>query len=253
MFLGDADTTRRPLVQGRGYYYTTRADTAGRFALSHVRVGTYGLVATADGDALGDVYTNVSYDGVVVEAGRTTQVPPQLWAVPDPTKRLFTIGDCDKKALGFRNGGPPYQHGVAEQSLANLTFTVGTSKVSDWFYAQALLGTWTVEFELEPQDLAPRAASVDLAVLSLSFAGYSQSAAMDVAVNGRLLGSLSKDTLANDPSVYRSGKTSGEWRFVQYGIPQEALRTGVNTLTFTVTRYTQWRGFMWDCIALEWA
>lgn len=252
IFLGDTDYARRPSIQGRDYYYTTHTDQDGRFSLENVRSGTYGLYAWPDGGALADVYTNLSMSGIKVAAGAVTKLGPLTWSVPDQSKRLFSIGEFDKKALGFRNGGPPYQHGVSEQSPANLTFTVGKSQTSDWYYAQALVGTWTIEFYLNGSDLAlgDRAGS---ATLSLSFAGYSQSTAMDVTINDQLLGSLDKDTFASDPSLYRSGKTSGEWRFVQYSTPRASLREGFNRLGFIITRYTQWRGFMWDSIILEWA
>ncbi|KAK7927408.1 hypothetical protein PG985_004406, partial [Apiospora marii] len=255
IFLGDTDTSRRPSVQGSNYYYTTHADAEGRFSLEDVRAGTYGLYAWSNGGALADVYTNFTKGSIHVAAGNTTTLSLLTWSVPRKSKRVFTIGDFDKKALGFRNGGPPYQHGVSEQSPANLTFTVGKSQVSDWYYAQSLVGTWAVEFELDQATLLSRGNSGDddnSARLSLSFAGYSQSAAMDVTINGQLLGTLDKQNFASDPSLYRSGKTSGEWRFVQYTIPRAALREGVNVLGFTVTRYTQWRGFMWDSIILEW-
>ncbi|KAK8050992.1 polysaccharide lyase family 4 protein [Apiospora rasikravindrae] len=252
VFFGDTDTTRRPSVQGRDYYYTTQADHEGRFTLENVRSGTYGLYAWSNGGALADVYTNFSKSSINIAVGSTTNLSSLTWTVPDQGKRLFTIGDFDKKALGFRNGGPPYQHGVSDRSPANLTFTVGTSEVSDWYYAQSLVGTWTVEFDLAQEALLLGAGGNGSATLSLSFAGYSQSTAMDVTINGQIIGSLGKDIFSSDPSLYRSGKTSGEWRFVQYRIPRAILKEDVNTLGFTVTRYTQWRGFMWDSIMLEW-
>lgn len=240
-------------MQGRNYYYTTQADAEGRFSLEGVRSGTYGLYTWSNGGAIKDVYTNFSKSDIDIVAGATTQLSSLTWNVPDKGKRIFTIGDFDKKALGFRNGGPPYQHGVSEQSPASLTFTVGKSEVSDWYYAQSLVGTWTVEFDLDHHTWLQRGSGHDYSArLSLSFAGYSQSAAMEITINGRLLGSLGKDSLASDPSLYRSGKTSGEWRFVQYTIPRAVLSEGINVLGFTVTRYTQWRGFMWDSIILEW-
>ncbi|KAK6828426.1 polysaccharide lyase family 4 protein [Apiospora arundinis] len=252
VFLGDTDTARRPSVQGRDYYYTTYADQDGRFSVKDVRSGTYGLYAWSNGGALADVYTNFSKSDVKIVTGITTDLDTLTWSVPDQGKRLFSIGEFDKKALGFSNGGPPYRHGVSDQSPANLTFTVGKSRTSDWYYAQALVGTWAVEFDLGHQALARRG-NGSSATLSLSFAGYSQSAAMDVTINGQLLGSLGTETFASDPSLYRSGKTSGEWRFVQYRVPADALKGGANRLGFTVTRYTQWRGFMWDSIVLEWS
>ncbi|KAK8060064.1 hypothetical protein PG996_009994 [Apiospora saccharicola] len=52
IFLGETDTTRRPSVQGRNYYYTTQADAEGRFSLQDVRTGTYGIHAWSNGGAI---------------------------------------------------------------------------------------------------------------------------------------------------------------------------------------------------------
>lgn len=237
-------------MQGKNYYYTTYADENGRFSLSNVRAGDYGLYIWSAGGAVADVYTNLTISNVSISQGETTDLGALTWDIPQGTERIFQIGDFDKTALGFKNGGPPYQHGLSDDSPANLTFKIGSSNVSEWYYAQSLLGTWTVEFDLAADDVARHANGS--ALLSVSLAGYSQSAALNISANGLLLGSLDKDTLASDPALYRSGKTSGEWRFLQYDISGETLQEGVNSIEFTITRYTQWRGFMWDSVILEW-
>ncbi|KAI0175410.1 polysaccharide lyase family 4, domain III-domain-containing protein [Pestalotiopsis sp. NC0098] len=249
VYLGDTNTTVRPLIQGSNYYYTTYADDNGRFSFSQVRSGEYGLYAWSNGGAIGDVYSNFTSSGVVISDGESSDLGTLSWQVPG-LQNIFQIGDFDKKALGFKNGGPPYQHGVADQSPANLTYSIGSSEVSDWYYAQSLVGTWTVEFTLTAADVANHTDSQ--ALLSVSLAGYSQSAALNISVNDNLLGSLDKDNLASDPALYRSGKTSGEWRFFQYEVDAGVLVEGANKVDFTVTRYTQWRGFMWDSVILEW-
>lgn len=248
VYLGDTDTSVRPLIQGSNYYYTTYADADGKFSFSDVRTGSYGLYAWSNGGDIADVYTNFTSSSVAISKGKTTDLGTLSWTVPG-RDQIFQVGDFDKKALGFKNGGPPYQHGVTDESPANLTYTIGSSDVSDWYYAQSLIGTWTVEFILAAADIAAHA---DGAQLIVSLAGYSQSGALDISVNDQLLGSLSKDNLASDPALYRSGKTSGEWRFLQYGIGAGVLTEGVNTVEFAVTRYTQWRGFLWDSVILEW-
>ncbi|KAJ0161309.1 Rhamnogalacturonate lyase [Colletotrichum tanaceti] len=253
VFLGDADTTVRPSIQGRNYYYTTYADDEGRFSLDGVRSGSYAVYATSNGGRLGDVYTNFTAP-VAVARDATLDLGRLTWGVPGREReRVFQVGEFDKKADGFRNGGVPYQHGAAALSPANLTFTVGKSRDSDWYFAQSALGKWTIEFGLAAGDVAAANRTDRTALLlSVSLAGYSQSGALDVDVNGRVYGSLSKDGLTSDPALYRSGKVSGEWRFLQYEIDADVLRPGVNTVGFTVTRYTQWRGFLWDSIILEW-
>jgi rhamnogalacturonan endolyase len=248
VFLGDANTSVRPSIQGSGYYYTTYTNDKGRFSFKDVRTGSYGLYAWADGGKLADVYTNVTLPGVAVVKDSTRNLGRLTWQVADRTKRIFQIGDFDKKALGFRNGGVPYQHGVTENSPANLTYVVGQSQTSDWYYASSAVGRWEIQFNLTAEEVA---AGRD-AVLSVSLAGYSQSGALDVDVNGELYGSLDKNVLASDPALYRSGKTSGEWRFLQYKVAAGKLVEGVNKVGFAVTRYTKFRGFLWDSIILEW-
>ncbi|KAK6083858.1 Rhamnogalacturonate lyase 2 [Seiridium cupressi] len=248
VYLGDTDTTVRPLIQGSNYYYTTYTNADGKFSFSDVRSGDYGLYAWSNGGDIADVYTNFTSSGVVISNGETTDLGTLSWEVPG-LESIFQIGDFDKKALGFKNGGPPYQHGVADESPANLTYTIGTSDVSEWYYAQSLVGTWTVEFSLTAAEIASHTSG---AQLSVSLAGYSQSSTLNISVNGDLLASLSKDNLASDPALYRSGKTSGEWRFFQYEIDASVLSEGVNIVDFTITRSTQWRGFLWDSVILEW-
>lgn len=246
IFLGDTDTTSRPLIQGSGYYYTAFADSSGSFSIPNIRSGSYSLIAASNGGAIGDVYTNFTSSSVTISKDKTTKLGSLTWAIPSNTKRIFQIGDFDKKATGFTNSGP-HVHGLTEKSPANLTFTVGKSATKDWYYASSQLGSWDVEFNAS----APQGAKKVL--LSVSLAGYSQSTALSIYLNGnKTIGTISKDTLTSDPAAYRSGTVSGEWRFLQYEIKVEDLKTGKNVLSFKTERYTLWRGILWDSIILEW-
>lgn len=244
VFLGDTNTSTRPLVQGSNYYYTSYTNDVGEFSLDHMRTGEYGLYAWSNGGALSDVYSNFTISSVNITKERTTNLHTLIWEVPQDRTRIFQIGDFDKKASGFTNGGAPRQHGLTEKSPANLTYVVGISKVSDWYYASSKLGSWDVIFNTT----RPNADAT--AVLSVSLAGYSQSTELTIYLNGDTkIGTIGKDSQTNDPALYRSGTTSGEWRFLQYGLN---LRDGQNVLSFSVDRYTQWRGILWDSIILEW-
>lgn len=246
IFVGDTDTSTRPLVQGSGYYYTTFADASGSFFIPNVRSGSYGLIAASNGGTIRDVYTNFTSSPVTVGAGRTNNLGRLTWSVPTNRKKILQIGAFDKKATGFANSGP-HVHGLTEKSPANLTFTVGKSKDADWYYASSKLGTWDVVFNAS----APSATAT--ALLSVSLAGYSQSTSVGIYLNGNTtLGTISKDTLTSDPALYRSGTISGEWRFLQYEIPARQLREGRNVLSFRTERYTLWRGVLWDSVILEW-
>jgi rhamnogalacturonan endolyase len=247
IFLGDTDTSIRPLIQGTNSYYTTYADASGKFSLDHVRTGDYGLYVWSNGGAIGDVYTNFTSSPVSITQRKTTNLRTLTWEVPKDRTRIFQIGDFDKKALGFTKGGAPRHHGLTEKGPANLTYLVGTSKTSDWYYASSKLGSWDVVFN------TTRPSKDATALLSVSLAGYSQSTGLTIYLNGNTtIGTISKDTLASDPALYRSGTISGEWHFLQYDLPKSALREGQNVLSFTVARYTEWRGVLWDSIILEW-
>ncbi|KPM45229.1 hypothetical protein AK830_g1397 [Neonectria ditissima] len=248
VYLGDTNTSTRPSIQGSNYYYTTYTNNKGRFSFDDVRTGSYGLYAWSHGGDLADVYTNFTKSGVTITKDKTLNLGQLSWKVRDASKRIWQVGEFDKTARGFKNGGIPYKHGVTEQSPANLTFVVGKSQDSDWYYASSAVGTWTIEFQLSAKEIAAN----NTALLSVSFAGYSQSAALDIKVNGQVYDSLSKDVLASDPALYRSGKISGEWRFLQYEVDSSVLKEGLNTVEFAVTRYTKWRGFLWDSVIFEW-
>ncbi|TKX25275.1 rhamnogalacturonate lyase B-like protein 1 [Elsinoe australis] len=243
IYIGDVDTTIRPLAQGVGYRYTTYASEDGSFELKDVRTGSYGLYAWSNGGEIGDVYTNFTQTPVVVSAEEETALGSLDWTVPS-NKQIFQVGEFSKNATGFKNSGP-YRHGLAEKSPSNFTFIVGESKTEDWYYAQSNLGTWSIAFDIP--EVTNRTA-----LLTVSLAGYSQSTSLVISANGNNLGSLNKDTLASDPAVYRSGTVSGEWRLFQYEIAPGLLKTGRNSIDFTVDRYVLWRGFLWDSIILEW-
>lgn len=217
-----------------------------------MRTAEYGLYAWSNGGDIADVYTNVSVTPVTVTDGTTTALGDIEWALPTGHTPIFQVGEFDKRSAGFVNSGLPYKFNVTSLSPADLTFTVGQSNDStDWYYAISALGTWTIEFNVTAEDLATYGGNGS-ALLSLSIASYSQSLALDVDVNGNVLGSLNSDILTNDPALYRSSRVSGEWRFVQYEVDPSILSAGLNKVGFTVTRSTTWRGLMWDSIFLEW-
>lgn len=246
VFLGDTDTSTRPLVQGSGYYYTTFADASGSFSIPQIRSGFYGLVAASNGGTIGDVYTNFTSSPITINKGLTTDLGFLTWTIPSNTHKIFQIGAFDKKATGFADSGP-HVHGLTEKSPANLTFVVGKSKTEDWYYTSSKLGSWDVVFNATAPSGAKKAR------LSVSLAGYSQSTALSIYLNGNhTIGTISKDKLTSDPALYRSGTISGEWRFLQYDIDAADFKARKNVLKFKTERYTLWRGILWDSIILEW-
>ncbi len=184
-----------------------------------------------------------------MKKGKETKLGHLSWKVNTQRKQIFQIGALDHKALGFKNGGAPYTHGLAAQSPANLTYTIGKSKTSDWYYASSALGYWTVVFDIPASQIKANRT----AILTLSFAGYSKSSNLDVSINSNKITSFITADLASDPALYRSGTTAGEWHFYEFGIDSGVLVAGENKLVFQVTRFTLWRGFLWDSVVLEWS
>jgi rhamnogalacturonan endolyase len=234
---------------GSTYYYTSYADDRGAFEFGHVREGDYALQAWSGGGALADVGTSFLQNDVRVDRGRETSTGNLLWGLSEKTK-LFQLGDFDRTALGFEHGGDPYTHGLAALCPADVVYRVGCSRPSDWCYVQTHPGNWTISFRVaEVPDPKPEEAT-----LIVSLAGYSTGTSSVVWVNGAKVGELTSgaEGLLNDPSVYRSATTAGEWRYFEFSVRGGLLKEGENEVRFEVVRNSTWRGFMWDSVILEW-
>lgn len=236
---------------GSTYYYTGYTDDDGNFEFADVRAATYGLQAWSAGGALADVSTTFLKNDVSVTAGEasTTALGDLTWAVSS-RKRLFQVGDFDRHSYGFQHGGAPWQHALVAECPADLVYRAGCSRPEDWCFGQSLPGNWTVEFRVGEE---PSAAARD-ATLIVSLAGYSSGASSTIWANGHEIGNLTSGStnLANDPCLYRSATTAGEWRYFEFPFDAGILKKGSNAVTFQLTRNTTWHGFMWDSVILEW-
>lgn len=252
VFLGDNEPNKTALDMGSDYYYTGYADADGHFAFSDVRAATYGLQAWSNGSSIADVTTSLLQNGVEVTAGEDSDLGEVEWAVSQRTK-LFQVGDFDRYAYGFNNGGAPYQHGLIASCPASLTYTVGSSDPADWCFGQTWLGNWTIRFEV-PSNASASAAGAGQATLIVSLAGYSTGASSTIYANDKAIGNLTSGTpqLLNDPGLYRSATVAGEWRYFELPFDNGLLSAGWNAVTFQMIRNTTWKGFMWDSITLEW-
>lgn len=209
VFLVDNHPSKTALDMGSDYYYTGYADVHGKFEFKEVRVGSYGLQAWSNGSKIADVTTSFLLNDVVVRKSKTTDLKTLTWQVSRKAK-LFQVGDFDRTSYGFAYSGSPYVHGASELCPANITYTYGKSKTSQWCFAQSKLGNWTIGFNAS--------ASTKDATLIVSLAGYSTGVSAEILVNEVKVGNLTSGItgsdpstgLLNDPSVYRSGTTAGE-------------------------------------------
>ncbi|KAB2570481.1 Rhamnogalacturonate lyase [Lasiodiplodia theobromae] len=259
VFLGDNRPNKTALDMGTGLYYTAYADEEGAFVFEDVRAGTYGLQAWSNGGALADVSTSLLENDVVVSSavgaprrrqdGAALDLGEFEWPLHVGRERVFRVGDFDRKSLGFKHGGAPYQHALVSDCPADLTFRVGESEDADWCFGQSALGAWDIEFELDEVPVNRTA------ILTVSLAGYSQGTSANILVNGEAnkVGNLTSGVIPSDQCLYRSATTAGEWHLFEFPLNgASVLKEGLNTVSFNVTASTLWRGFLWDSIILEW-
>jgi rhamnogalacturonan endolyase len=261
VFLGDRHSKQSTLDQGANYYYRTNADSNGRFRIGNARVGTYNLQAWPNGGSIGDVVTVLSRNDIDVRANEEVELGNVVWKTTG-RKKLFQVGEMDRKATGFNHAGPPREHNRGSKCPPNISYIVGESRTSDWCFVQGKPGSWAIHFDVGNNAAAP-------ASLSISLAAYSGGIKANVHVNGVKVGDMLQRRLGKpDPAVYRSGTLSGEWRLAQFDVPAGTLKNGANTVDISVHANESQlfvediangkmdsaatiRGFMYDSIILE--
>lgn len=250
IFLGDSNSNLSIADQGKDYYYTSYADKQGNFEITDVRTGTYGLYAWSSGSDLADVTSSFVKNDITITEDNTTKLKTLNWAIADKSKRIFQVGDFDRTSVGFGLSGPtPFEHGRISKCPGNLTYTVGKSKTSDWCFGQSLLGTWSILFDVKS---VPESATG--ARLTASLAGFSSGTKSNILVNNERVGNISSNDvlLISSQDTYRGATQAGEWRNLQFDVKKELLKVGENQLDFAVTTSTQWRGWLWDSVVMEW-
>lgn len=248
VFLGDNNANISSADQGQDYYYTAYADEDGKFLIRDVRTGSYGLEAWSNGGKIADVSTLVRQNNIVINEDSKTKLKTINWDVTDRKKRVFQVGDFDRKTTGFMLSGPtPFEHGRISKCPVNLTYTVGKSQASDWCFGQTSLGTHSIVFPLTsiPSD----------AKLTVSLAGFSGGSSANILLNSKKVGNITTNSalLPSSQDTYRGATTAGEWHLLEYPVKKADLKEGDNKLEFNVTTTTIWRGWLWDSIILDWA
>ena len=240
----------KPMLQGTDYQFWAETDADGNFVINNVREGSYSLYAYAlNGSATG-YYVQ---DDVMVTNGNTTAFGTMVW-VPDANRYdevLWQIGQSDHLADGFNMSGSIRQYGRTNSIPADLTFTIGESEeATDWYYAQAHNGTWTIKYNLTELPTYPLR-------LTIASAG---------AANAKLTVRSNETTSSNgvgvfrpvhDGSVSRCATLAGRDSVVVFDIPVSKLKVGENSLNLSVWGLStdelgnDLGGLMYDMIKLE--
>jgi rhamnogalacturonan endolyase len=216
--------------------------------MPNVREGLYALYAWPNGGTIGDVTTVFIQNDVKISTNSENQLGSMKWTTQG-RKLIWQIGTIDRKASEFKFSGAPHEHARATTKCPTSTvFTVGKNTEKDWCFAQGDPGIWTIRFDLPTLPGNPSPA----AILSVSLAGFSSVVSSSILVNNVSIGSLSSSRLKADSSLPRSGTVAGEWKYVEFQVKAGALKQGMNTLDFKITNNTQWRGYMFDSVVLEW-
>jgi rhamnogalacturonan endolyase len=246
VFLGENRSNKTTLDQGAQYNYRSYADGTGSFSIPNVRQGIYALQLWPNGGKIGDVTTVFLKNDVKVTQKSETSLGNLTWRTQG-RKLVWQVGSVDRKASEFRYAGPPHEHARVDKCAPNLVYTVGQSKTGDWCFAQGNVGVWSIRF-----NVAPPSTPAPAAILSVSLAGFSSVLSSTITVNGSPIGSLSNRNLKPDSSLPRSGTVAGEWKYVEFPVPVGRLKQGWNTVDFKIAKNTQWRGYMFDSILMEW-
>ncbi|WP_443750419.1 polysaccharide lyase family protein [Asticcacaulis solisilvae] len=269
-----------------GNYYQFWADGSddGHFSIHNVRPGHYTLHAFADG-VLGE-YARAD---ITVEAGKDIDLGKLDWQPVRYGRQVWEIGVANRNGDEFYKGdeywlwGWPLRYG--DLFPKDVTYTIGKSDYrKDWFFeevphsttdawknpaakdplnqrfgwvnlpdgqkdmwrdwGQGRATTWTVKFKM------PKVQS-GTAVLRIALAGADGLApntpGLAIGVNGQAVGAL--HPVQTNALRYNTDK--GVWYQYTQTFDAGLLKSGDNTMTFTVPAGDVTTGVVWDYVRLE--
>ena len=264
------------------YQFWNQGAEDGTFSIANVRPGTYTLHAFADG-----VLGEFAEANITVAAGQTVDLGRLEWKPVRYGKQIWEIGYPDRTGGKFFKGdgsnywlwGWPLRYALLFPD--DITYTVGQSDYhKDWFFEEVphavnfsfvnpaakdpasqrfgwvhagtpgedmwrTIGrgratTWTIKFNMDK-------AEHGLATLRVSLAGADGFGGLNMAVNGRSVGSI--HPVATNALRYNTDK--GIWR--QYALVFDAalLKPGENEMQLTVPAGELTSGVVYDYLRLE--
>ncbi|CAK8561778.1 unnamed protein product [Lathyrus sativus] len=266
---GDAGSWQR---ESKGYQFWTRSNAMGYFKISNIVPGDYNLYGWVPG-FIGDYKFNSTITitpGGVINLNSLVYNPPRngptIWEigipdrlasefhVPDPYPTLLNKLYTEQRKDMFR------QYGLWERysdiySDADLVYTVGVDKNSDWFYAHVTRitenktyepTTWQIIFEHQDEIITGNY-TLQLALASAADANL-QVRFNDASVEPP---HFATGRIGGDNAIARHGIHGLYWLF-NIDVPSNVLVKGQNVIYLKQSRaINPFQGVMYDYIRLE--
>jgi rhamnogalacturonan endolyase len=239
-------------------------DRTGKFAVPHVRPGTYTLHAYADG-ILGEFARKdirVAPGGRALDLGRIRWTPVrrgrELWQVGIPNRTATEFAGAD------RYFAPDTQIQYAKLFPDDVHFIIGKSDpAKDWYFEHIPHNidpdATIVPFSgvrSKPGNATPYSIIFDLpeapkgtATLRLALCSGSASK-LQVEVNGQSAGEVARLNAMNDSSIVRHN-IQGVWFERELPFNAALMKQGKNLLTLTIPSGSLSNGVIYDCVRLE--
>ena len=213
--------------------YWAHPESNGNFSSPAMKPGTY--TQTLYQDELG-----VATRTVTVTAGTTTTGQNITSTFPAPAA-LFRIGEWNGTPAGFENSAnltSMHPSDARMRSWGPVTFTVGTSAVSDFpaYQWKGVNNPTTVRFTLASGQVTARTVRIGL---SAAYAGGRP----QITVNGWTSAAPSPSTQPSSRSL-TIGTYRGNNALFTYSVPASAFVTGTNTMTLTIISGSSGTGFL---------
>lgn len=216
--------------QGKGYEFWSQVGKDGRFSIGKVRPGVYTLYVYG-----ANQFEQYHKDGVLVDAGKTTNLGNIAWVPVTHGKTLWQIGVADRSTREFKNGDN-VRHWANYMRYPrdfpdDVAYTIGKSRPDrDWNFAQwtwyCKRPYWTIAFTL-PHRLAGTA-TLTLGICSSNPVQGGRTN-LQVKVNGHLVDTVHLPK--SGEAAYRSGGEDSLYQVVYVPFDASLLKTGGNEIT----------------------
>jgi rhamnogalacturonan endolyase len=239
-------------------------DRTGKFAVPHVRPGTYTLRAYADG-ILGELFR----ENIKVEpGGQPLDLGAIRWAPVRRGRELWQVGIANRTATEFAGAdkyfAPDTQIQYAKLFPNDVNFVIGKSDpAKDWYFEHIPHNVdpdaTIVPFSgirSKPGNATPYAVLFHLpetpkgtATLRLALCAGS-APRLQVEVNGRSAGEVTRLNVMGDSSITRHN-IQGIWFERELAFDAGLMKQGENKITLKIPSGPLSNGVIYDCVRME--